>query len=255
MTKEELIVMREKIQVIDTMENRGVVANHIVARLFSNYQLDPSNKNVEVLYAWLYNNIMGYTLSDAILTEFKVYVIRLVKKVCSDICYINETSSLGELLLAFNGYGEIGAFVNEVLTRTDYINLDNRFFDEVRHNSEIIGFEDTLILNQTTYVIDNTNRTCYVVKLHIKYHPNYTIDDLRSRINGRLHYHWRNIGVKNIYVEQVIDGSYVAQIIMFSDHDLDTINEMIAYRFGRTSGKPWYRCIVAAVDEQTPAND
>ena len=256
MTREELIAMRERITEIDTTENRKMIAEKIASNIFSSCSIGTDEpKDTEVLRNWLINNIMSYTLADAILTEFKVYIIRLVKKVCSDICYISKPSNVDDFLDAVKNYGKLSNFIGYVLYHTDFVEDIDDFYAEVQHNTEVTGFKDTLILDKTTYVLDNTGRPCYLVELHIGYHRNYTIDNLRERINGRLHYQWRLVGVKSIYVEKLCDGSYFAQIVLFSDNDLDTIKEMIAYRFGRTSGKPWYRCVVADVTEQTPAND
>ena len=256
MTREELIAMRERITEIDTTENRKMIAEKIASNIFSSCSIGTDEpKDTEVLRNWLINNIMSYTLADAILTEFKVYIIRLVKKVCSDICYISKPSNVDDFLDAVKNYGKLSNFIGYVLYHTDFVEDIDKFYAEVQHNTEVTGFKDTLILDKTTYVLDNTGRPCYLVELHIGYHRNYTIDNLRERINGRLHYQWRLVGVKSIYVEKLCDGSYFAQIVLFSDNDLDTIKEMIAYRFGRTSGKPWYRCVVADVTEQTPAND
>lgn len=228
---------KEKIGLLDTAENRDKVINGIVNEIFNKYKL-----NDEFLKTWLYDNMEHDTLYDLINNEQKLYVVRLAEKCAADICFVTNGFD-GDFSAAMVSFGEIGAFVLDVISDNDIV-IDV-FADKCKQVASVIGYEDTLVVDDTAYVFDNGsegNRICYKATFKIDYHKNYTCDNLRKRIVRRFRHDWKSCDVRLVEVVCNDDKTFTATATFLTDiSDVNVISDMIGYRFGANSGKPWYR--------------
>ena len=87
----------------------------------------------------------------------------------------------------------------------------------------------------------------WVVKLHIGYHPAYTISELSRRISRRMRYKWDNVTATKISVKQNDDSTYDAVIFVkynegSQQYTQEEMENEIKYRFGKDCPRAWYRC-------------
>ena len=140
---------------------------------------------------------------------------------------------------------DMGGFTDEFINETCEdlgIDLSTQSADSIE---QLVG---NLLVNPHGYACPPNK---YHVELTIAPHPNYTIDNLQKRIIGRLHYK-RNKGdifVKDfVIVKRNDNGEYdVSMSIYDVVRDMDDMKSMLEYRFGATSGKPWYRSKITAI--------
>jgi hypothetical protein len=236
--------MKQKIGVIDNEENRLSVATAIANDIFDSYNLS-RNYN---LRTWLIDSIASDPLADIICNEQKLYIVELAKKCAADIAYIKHDSfDSDNFLTIVRGFGDIGAFIEKVYTEFE-LNFDD-FVVTACETASTIGYEDTLLIDDTMYVYDNgTEDKIFVhVMYSIEYHPNYTAANLRHRIAKRLHYKWAT-DIKAIVVTENEDKTFSVYATFFAPKcDKDTLKDMVSHRFGASSGRPWYRCKVKEI--------
>ena len=95
---------------------------------------------------------------------------------------------------------------------------------------------------------EDTDTPCdWVVKLHIGYHPAYTISELSRRISRRMRYKWDNVTASKISVKQNDDATYDAVIFVkynegSKQYTQEEMENEIKYRFGKDCPRSWYRC-------------
>ena len=92
----------------------------------------------------------------------------------------------------------------------------------------------------------------YCVSLIIRNHPNYNEDDLVERVVKRMH-HKRGKEISIIDASSFFDSAEQVYNIFveFTDvlANIEDVKKMLAYRLGRTSAKPWYRCEIENVNQ------
>ncbi len=231
---------KEKIEMIECAELRDQLADAIAEEIFNDNNLEEP-----FLKTWLADNIRKQTLADIILGEQKVYVIRLAKKIATDICFIEKVGDCQYFLdNAIANYGELGYFINNVVAEYD---LDlNEFVDEAIEESKEIDYADTIIVNDCAYVFDNDTekKVCYKATIRTKHHTNYGLAFFRKRVENRMAYHWKNCEVKLIDTFEE-NGIYTAEVTFLTPDTYDTTLFNLKYRFGATSGRPWKNSVVA----------
>lgn len=231
---------KEKIEVIECTELRNKLADAIAEDIFQ-----ANNLEEPFLKAWLADNIRKQTLADIILGEQKLYVIRLAKKIATDICFIERAGDSRYLFEnAIANYGELGDFVRKVIAEYD-LDLDE-FADEAIEESKETDYADTIIINDCAYVFDNDTekKVCYKATINTKHHTNYGLGFFRKRVENRMAYYWENCEVKLIEVFEK-NGKYTAEVTFLTPDDYDTTLSNLNYRFGATSGRPWKNSVVA----------
>lgn len=238
---------KEKIELIETTELRDKLADAIAEDIFQ-----ANNLEEPFLKTWLADNIRKQTLADIILGEQKLYVIRLAKKIATDICFIEQTGDSRYFFEnAIANYGELGDFVMKVVSEYD-LDLDE-FVDEAIEESKETDYADTIIINDCAYVFDNDteDKTCYKATIRTKHRTNYGLGFFRKRVENRMAYHWKNCEVKLIetFVE---NGKYTAEVTFLTTDGYDTTLSNLNYRFGATSGRPWNNSVVAHLTTINP---
>lgn len=239
---------KEKTNVIDTMENRLALSKKIAHEVLVQNQIEDET---DVLYGWLVDNISSDSLYDIINNEQKLYVVKLAKKVAADICYMEQVSDYEHFYNAAVKYGDLGNFVIGVILTND-INGINDFMAEVSNVSNVIGYEDTMIVNDTAYIYDNgenEDKNCYTATLEIGYHKNYTCNNLHTRIEKRMNHKWHDKEIKLIEVVKNENNTFTAKVTFFCEDELEDVLEKMNYRFGKESGRPWHRSKVAKVEK------
>ena len=160
---------KEKIEMIECVELRDKLADAIAEDIFQ-----ANNLEEPFLKTWLAENIRKQTLADIILGEQKVYVIRLAKKIATDICFIEQTSDSRYLFdYAIDNYGELGDFVMKVIAEYD-LDLDD-FADDVIKVSKQTDYADTIIVDEFFYVFDDDTekKVCYKATICTKHRTNH----------------------------------------------------------------------------------
>lgn len=133
----------------------------------------------------------------------------------------------------------------------------NEWFMEFNNNHIYVDLLDKVAGKKEAEDEDKEDEVrMYHVKLLIAYHRDYTIFNLERRVKGRMLY--RN----NEYLTELLaigvgctNNEYEADIFFTSTKDLDYVKGMMNHRFGKTSGKPWYRSSVNLVEDITDKND
>lgn len=239
---------KEKISVIDNANNKELVAKAIADNIIVTNGLDKDEKAANTLKTWLTISIMQDSLADIIMNEQKVYVVKLAKKVAADICYTEQVATLNDFKAAMEKFGYVGTFLSAVVFDPILVGNVNEFLDEVTDTANLIGYEDTIIVDDTMYVYDNGERTCYSAEFEVGYHQNYTLANLHRRFEKRMAHKWPECEVKSIIVHQEEDDTFTAVVVFLSNEDdLDAITDKLNYRFGKTSGRPWFRCKLLSV--------
>jgi hypothetical protein len=238
----------DKISVIDNHDNRLSVAYAITQDILATYNLMQEGS----IGTWLIDCIVKDTLADIICNEQKVYIIELAEKCASDIAFIKHDSiEKDNFLTIARGFGNIGAFVERVVNEFE-LDFDTMIVTACQ-TASVIGYEDTLLIDDTMYVYDNgeTERMLVKATFSIAYHPNYTLGNLRRRIVKRLHHKWET-DIKAINIVENEDKTFTADAVFSFDYKmgLEDLKKMLEHRFGSTSGKPWYRCKVEEVEIQ-----
>lgn len=240
---------KEKIEMIETTELRDQLADAIAEEIFNENNLEEP-----ILKTWLADNIRKKTLADIILGEQKLYVIRLAKKIATDICFIEQTGDSRYFFEnAIANYGELGDFVMKVVSEYD-LDLDE-FVDEAIEESKETDYADTIIINDCAYVFDNDteDKTCYKATIRTKHHTNYGLGFFRKRVENRMAYHWKNCEVKLIETFEK-NGRYTAEVTFLVPSSLSETLADLNYRFGKTSGRPWKNSEVVGLTIINPLN-
>ena len=88
------------------------------------------------------------------------------------------------------------------------------------------------------------------VWLHIKHHPNYTIDNITRRIKHRLNYHKDGVENSGLAVFAHANGTFDAVVTLsFLDEVyVTTAEKFMTYRFGRTCPRKWYNSKVTKIE-------
>lgn len=238
---------KEKIEMIECVELRDKLADAIAEDIFQ-----ANNLEEPFLKTWLADNIRKQSLADIILGDQKVYVIRLAKKIATDICFIEQASDSRYLLdYAIDNYGELGDFVRKVIAEYG-IEIDE-FSDEVIEVSKQTDYADTIIVDECAYVFDNDTekKVCYKATICTKHRTNYGLGFFRKRVENRMAYHWKNCKVKLIEVFEE-NGKYNAEVTFLTTDDYDTTLSNLNYRFGAKSGRPWKNSVVANLTTINP---
>lgn len=242
---------KEKISVIDNATNKTLVATAIANNIVVANGLNKDEKASETFKSWLMENLMDETLADIIMNEQKVFVVKLAKKMATDICYNEQVATLDDFKAALDKYDYVGLFVSSVAFDTLLVPDFKSFLDEVTETAKLIGYEDTLIVNDTMYVYDNgedAERTCYKATFEVGYHQNYTPANLRRRFEKRMAHKWAECKVKSIIVSKEEDDTFTAEVVFLTNEDLEVVTDRLNYRFGKTSGRPWYRSKLLKVE-------
>ena len=155
-------------------------------------------------------------------------------------------------------YGSgIMTIVNESIGCTTYSGVFNESFMEFNRNYLDDDLLDKVAEEKEAEDEDKEDEVrMYHVKILIGYHRDYTIFNLNRRVKGRMLY--RN----NEYLTELLaigvgctNNEYEADIFFTSTKDLDYVKGMMNHRFGKTSGKPWYRSSINLVEDITDKND
>lgn len=232
----------EKIGMIDTRENRMIVAEGIANGIFIENKLEGN----DTLKTWLIDAIMADTLADIIDNEQKFYIIELANKCAADIIYsMQDKVTIDNFMEVCEGFGCIGKFLGSVCSDLD-IDLSD-FYCKAADTASVFGYEDTLIINDTMYVYDNGSKERVLVtsEYSIGYHSDYTCKKIERRIKNRLRYKW-DVDIKLVEVTQNEDKTFSAKAVFLAPkEDVGDISNKLLHRFGSTSGRPWHRCKVA----------
>lgn len=133
---------KEKIELIECVELRDKLADAIAEDIFQ-----ANNLEEPFLKTWLADNIRKQTLADIILGEQKLYVIRLAKKIATDICFIERAGDSRYLFEnAIANYGELGDFVRKVIAEYD-LDLDE-FADEAIEESKETDYAEEFVMGK-----------------------------------------------------------------------------------------------------------
>lgn len=230
---------KEKIEFIETAELRNKLADAIAEDIFQ-----ANNLEEPFLKTWLADNIRKQTLADIILGEQKVYVIRLAKKIATDICFIEQVEDGEDFNIALDRYGELGDFVHNAIADFDLSYFE--FVDEAIDESKEAEYADTIIINDCAYVFDNDTekKVCYKATIRTKHRTNYGLAFFRKRVQNRMAYYWEDCEVKLIETFEE-NGKYIAEVTFLTSDGYDTTLSDLNYRFGATSGRPWKNSVVA----------
>lgn len=240
-----IMTFEEKVNVIDTNENKSVVAIAIANSILKKYGLENYNSCLD---EWLYDNIMQSTLAEMLTNNQGMYVIPFAKKCFADIIYMRNKLHKSNL--------EIIAIVSPIADACraifdEYSISDEEVGEETLRALENPNYEEMLILDDKLFVYtdnmttDDVKRFEYHVFIHVGYHPNYTLDELKARIGKRLLYKRDPNEIAVTFVDESetnVGFDFVLRITDVLDR-CDFVNA-IKYRLGSTSGKPWYRCHV-----------
>lgn len=240
---------KEKIELIETAELRDKLADAIAEDIFQ-----ANNLEEPFLKTWLADNIRKQTLANIILGEQKVYVIRLAKKIATDICFIERAGDSRYLFEdAIANYGELGYFVKKVIAEYD-LDLDE-FADEAIEESKEIDYADTIIINDSAYVFDNDtkDKACYKATIRTKHRTNYGLAFFRKRVQNRMAYQWKDCEVKLIETFEE-NGKYIANVTFLVPSSLSETLADLNYRFGKNSGRPWKNSEVVGLTAINPLN-
>ena len=238
---------KEKIELIETAELRDKLADAIAEDIFQ-----ANNLEEPFLKTWLADNIRKQTLADIILGEQKLYVIRLAKKIATDICFIERAGDSRYFFdNAIANYGELGDFVMKVIAEYN-LNL-GEFADEAIEESKETDYADTIIINDCAYVFDNDTekKVCYKATICTKHRTNSGLGFFHKRVENRMAYHWKNCEVKLIETFEK-NGRYTAVVTFLTPDGYDTTLSNLNYRFGATSGRPWKNSVVAHLTTINP---
>lgn len=239
------LTTEQKTNIIDTRGARITLATHIVSDIFNEYGL----KDNDTLRCWLTERIAEDSLYDILNNEQRLYIVSLADKCAADIvCIMADTIDKDNFMSIVRGFGDIGSFIERVLD--DYNISSDALFVTACDTASVIGYKDTLLIDDTMYVYDNgkEERVLVTADFTIGYHQNYTERNIKERIVKRLHHKWHT-EIKSVVVTQNEDGAFSAKAIFFVPKtDVGQIHEMLLYRFGATSGKPWHRCYVDKFD-------
>ena len=241
--------LREKIQLLDNKESRGVVANGIASEIMSENGL--TDERIKV---WLTDVIStSGTLYEIMTIEHRLFIEELGQKLVNDVCYVEGCKSKEEFEYAIGSYGEICSFITRNFTDNEIADMVDMLSVFVGTESVAVEYGNTLIIDKTAYMYDNSKSGFdhrYVAVLQIKNHHAYTERNIAHRIKNRMKYHWTD-------EERVIDlisvqfnneeNVWNAKVVFRSNEDnVDTLHRLNE-RFGSTSGRPWYNSKVVEV--------
>lgn len=236
------MTLEEKVGLIDNKENKLLLAEGIADNILSKNNIGDN----QLLRTWLIERISADTLYDILMKGQKLYVLQLAKKCACDICFIVNGFDDKDFDVTMQSFGTIGAFVLNTIGEF-HINVDD-IVSEVEETASVIGYEDTLVIDDTMYIYNN-EKSFYRVLFTFGYHKDYTCKNIEQRIYNRFNYRW-DCEVRSCSVSKNDDNTFHGVAVIAHDCDnLDTISKEIAFRFGATSGKPWKRCKVNEVSK------
>ena len=165
-----------------------------------------------------------------------------------DLAFVED----GEFFANGDKYDFIVTSTDEVNTNCEKI-ADCTIFD---YNERGIGCYFDTHADVMRPIPDGVAEKCeehrYSVSLVIRNHPNYNEDDLVERVVKRMH-HKRGKEISIVDASAFFDSAKQVYNIFveFTDvlANIEDVKKMLAYRLGRTSAKPWYRCEIEEVNQ------
>lgn len=255
-----------KVSAIDNYNNRMEVAQLIISDFDINGQTFPKLNN------WLMRRLCSRSLGTLLTSDFALKKMA-ANKLLTD-AFVKTRGDEDGFLKALSCNAELGTFIAlnigmsikewfddvsdnglykeyvDMCEDDDFLgNLDSDGNERVKIDFDKTDDEslDTIVFDDVRYTLITTKD--WVLKLNIGYHKDYTIENLKKRIIGRLSYQF-DVEIKSIFITKKDNGFYAeVRFTCSSWHDEETIYDEMEYRFSKTSGKPWYRSSIKSVDE------
>lgn len=242
--------LREKVQLLDNKENRGVVANGIASEIMSENGL--TDERIKI---WLVGVIStSGSLYEIMTIEHRLFIEELGQKLVNDVCYVEGCRNEEEFKYAVGGYGEICEFITRNFSLSEIADMLEDVSLYIGGKEDVaVEYGNTLIIDKTAYMYDNSKSGFdhrYVAVLQIKNHSAYSERIIAHRIKNRMKYHWsdeeRVIDLVSVEFDSE-ENVWNAKVIFRTNEDSVDVLNRLNERFGKTSGKPWYNSKVVEV--------